>query len=478
MSASPLEEASLEDIVEPGVGSAAAGDDARTTEMLEKTSSLQVRLALTCILVTVLGGAVGALHYVPTISTLLNEWGVTLPQMRPIHTSFASMWIFGASVAVVYHWLCTHHGGLTKGDLLRFRLHTVAWVVSGIGIFVSLFLGVSSGREYLGFHPAFSAVLLFGWLMFLWNVVRRLRHGFFAQPIYVWFWTIGCVFFCYTFVEGHAYLLPSVFESPVRDLQVQWKSCGTLVGSFNFLMYGSLTYVGEKMSGDKRYAQSPVAFWLFAVGCLNSFTNYVHHTYHLPQTHVVKWVAFIVSMMEIIILVKLMVDLAAMVRAKNGASGKPFCGRGAWLVTAKWWTVAMLLTSIVISVPTFNTLIHGTQLVMGHAMGATVGIDTIVLLGTSSWLICELRGKAARSGVDAPLTRQSVHWISGALAVLVGWLSVAGFMHGYTRYYGEATPGWVAGSRFLLPVVGGVLGIWLLIAAVRLIKFATPKASA
>ena len=48
----------------------------------------------------------------------------------------------------------------------------------------------------------------------------------------------------------HAYLLPSVFESPIRDLQVQWKSCGTLVGSFNFMMYGSLTYVGEKMSGD------------------------------------------------------------------------------------------------------------------------------------------------------------------------------------------------------------------------------------
>ena len=29
------------------------------------------------------------------------------------------------------------------------------------------------------------------------------------------------------------------------------------------------------------------------IGLLNSFTNYAHHTYHLPQSHVVKWVAFV-----------------------------------------------------------------------------------------------------------------------------------------------------------------------------------------
>ena len=197
---------------------------------------------------------------------------------------------------VVYHYLATHHGGLTAGDRLRFRVHTACWLLAGVGILVTLSLGISSGREYLGFHPVLSAVLLFGWFAFAWNFLRRLRHGFWNQPIYVWFSTIGTLFFIYTFIEGHAYLLPSVFDSPVRDLQVQWKSCGTLVGSFNFLMYGSLIYVGEKLSGDRKYAQSSTAFWLFAVGCLNSFTNYVHHTYHLPQVHIVKWVAFLVSM--------------------------------------------------------------------------------------------------------------------------------------------------------------------------------------
>lgn len=450
--------------------------DVNQKAMLQKTCGIQIRMALACILITVLGGALGALHYVPSISTTLNEIGLTFSKMRPIHTAFASLWIFGGSIAIVYHFLCSSHGGLTAGDLLRFRIHTVCWLVAGLGIFVTLFMGISTGREYLGFHPAFSVILLVGWLAFAWNLLRRLRHGFWGQPIYLWFWTVGTLFFIYTFVEGHAYLLPSVFESPIRDLQVQWKSCGTLVGSFNFMMYGSLTYVGEKMSGDKKYGQSPVAFWLFGVGCLNSFTNYVHHTYHLPQTDVVKWIAFLVSMAEVIILVKLMLDMAKVLKAKKGP--QPFCGRSGWLVAAKWWTIFMVFSSIVISVPTFNTLIHGTQLVMGHAMGATVGIDTLVLLGTASWLVVELRGDSLLPRMDAKITRTSIRITSGALAVLVIWLSVAGFVHGYTRYNGDATPHWVSASRWLLPVVGSALGVGLVIAAARLMSMASPKSEA
>ncbi|MEO6594971.1 MAG: cbb3-type cytochrome c oxidase subunit I [Planctomycetota bacterium] len=441
-------------------------DDSVATT-LQRTAGVQLRMALSCILIAVLGGAVGALHYVPAASAYLNGLGITLPQMRPIHTAFASLWIFGASVAVMYHWLATQHGGLTAADRVRFRVHTVCWLLAGAGIFVTLLLGISSGREYIGFHPAFSALLLIGWFAFAWNFLRHLRHGFWGQPIYVWFWTVGTLFFVYTFVEGHAYLLPSVFENPVRDLQVQWKSCGTLVGSFNFLMYGSLTYVGEKLSGDPRYAQSKTAFWLFGVGCLNSFTNYVHHTYHLPQVHIVKWVAFVVSMAELIILLKVVVDVGRSLKKRDPAA---FCGRGAWLVQAKWWTVVMLFTSILISVPNLNSVIHGTQAVMGHAMGATIGIDTIVLLGTSSWLVVELHGSRVLTRLDAPLTRRTIGWISGALFALVGWLTAAGTVHGIARYNGEATPAWVTDSRFLLPVIGSVLGFWLVLATIRLLR--------
>lgn len=438
-----------------------------TGQRVDRTVVIQLRMALACIVVAVGGGALAALHYLPSVSTWLNAQAVTLTRMRPLHTTFATLWIFGGSLAVMYHWLSTHHSGLDRGDRRRFWFHTVCWLVAGAGIFVTLAAGIFSGREYIDFHPIFSAVLLAGWCAFAWTFCKRLRHGFWAQPIYLWFWTIGTLYFAFTFVEGHAWLLPSVFENPVRDLQLQWKSCGTLVGSFNFLMYGSLAYVGEKLSGDRKYAQSPTAFWLFGVGCLNSFTNYAHHTYHLPQTPTVKWIAFVVSMIEVVILWKVMLDLGRMVR-----KGRPerFCGRAGWLVAAKWWTGTMLLLSIVISVPNWNSVIHGTQAIVAHAMGTTIGIDTLVLLGTASWLIAEAGGPAASARLDGALQRHSIRWIAWVLAVLVGWLLAAGATHGWHRYLGASTPDWVVGSRFVLPVFGGVLGAWLLLVAIRFLR--------
>lgn len=443
-----------------------AAVDAPVSAGVDRAVAIQLRMALTCIVLAVCGGAAAALHYIPDAAMLLNGWGIGLAQLRPIHTSFASLWIFGASVAVIYHWLTTSHGGLQRSDRLRFRFHTVCWLTAGLGIFVTLLAGISTGREYLGFHPAFSAILLAGWLAFAWTFLERLAHGFWAQPVYIWFWTIGILYFVYTFVEGHSYLMPAVFEQPVRDLQLQWKSCGTLVGSFNFLMYGSLTYVGERLSGDKKYAQSSTAFWLFGVGCLNSFTNFAHHTYHLPQVEIVKWIAFIVSMMEVIILLKLIVDIGRMVAKRQP---KAFCGRGGWLVHAKWWTTAMLLSSIVISVPHWNSVIHGTQVIVGHAMGTTIGIDTMVLLGCSSWLVCELSGGRGLDAMNAPITKHMLRGISVALGVLVTWLTVAGTSHGWHRFVGEATPDWVVQSRFVLPVFGGVLGACLLLVTMRLL---------
>ena len=270
---------------------------------------VQLRMALACIAIAVLGGAAAVLHYIPSLSPAVHAMGLPLTSLRPLHTTFASLWIFGAAIAVVYDWLGREGSGLQAGDLRRFRFHTVLWITAGLGVVVTLFLGIYSGREYLGFHPALSALFLLGWLAFAWTVLKRTLRGFWSRPIYVWFWTVGTLYFLYTFVEGHAYLLPGVAAQPVRDIGLHWKSCGTLVGSFNFLVYGSLIYVSERLSNDKSYGQSSIAFWLFGVGCLNSFTNFAHHTYHLPQSHAVKWIAFVVSMAEIVILLKLTFDI-------------------------------------------------------------------------------------------------------------------------------------------------------------------------
>lgn len=420
---------------------------------------VQLKMAIGCFTIAIVGGMLGSLHYVPSLSADLAESGVTLQKLRPIHTTFASLWIFGGAIAVMYHYLSRLGGGLSKGDRARFWFHTACWGAAGAAILITISQGIFSGREYIGFHWSISAVLLAGWVAFAINFLRRIREtGFWNQPIYLWFWSIGVLFFMYTFAEGHAYLLPSVEKSPIRDLQVQWKSCGTLVGSFNFLIYGALIYISERLSGDKKYAQSGLAFALFGVGCLNSFTNYAHHTYHLPQNETIKWIAFVVSMAEIIILARIMFDLAKAVRARMNHS----CMAARYFGSAKWWTAGMLFSSLLISVPSWNSIIHGTHAVMGHAMGAELGIDSMVLFGAVAFLLVDLRGTAQEERLGCGRMRAHLVILNIAIVTLVGWLTVSGVARGWASAHGQPIPDWITLGKYVFPVAGGLLALSLL----------------
>ncbi|MBL4844145.1 MAG: cbb3-type cytochrome c oxidase subunit I [Planctomycetes bacterium] len=412
-----------------------------------------MRGALVSLLIALLGGVLGVLHYLPQSADFLRGIGLGFPALRPLHTTFVSAWIFLAALAVIHRWLEDAGGPVSEGERWRLRIQVSLWALAGAGIAVTLLLGITSGREYLGFHPLFSIPILLGWLLFAWNYFRVARLDFWNQPIYVSMWGVGVCFFTYTFLEQHAWLLPGVFSDPIVDLRIQWKACGTLVGSFNLLVYGSLYYVGERLSGDKRPARSRLAYALFAVGLLNSFTNYAHHTYHLPQRELVKWISFAISMTEIVILARVIWDLARSVAQARSSQAEPRTAP-LFVMAAKWWTGAMLFTSLLISVPPLNTLIHGTQVVLGHAMGTEIGIDSMVLFAGIFMLLSDVLRRRGLS--EAPLQslwiRRAALGFNLAAAALVVWLHVWGIAIGVTRYQGLPPPIWIqdAGPYLLI----------------------------
>ena len=132
----------------------------------------------------------------------------------------------------------------------------------------------------------------------------------------------------------------------------------------------------------------------------------------------------------------------------------------------------MVFSSVLIAVPPLNALIHGTHVVTAHAMGAEIGIDTMVLFAGVSWL---LMGIYARQGRDSAVLhsgrlRLAARGFNISTVLLVIWLNVSGTVVGYTRYLDLAPPDWLARSNGL--VFGGVgmavalflallLGIWL-----------------
>ena len=430
----------------------------------EKILLVMMGCALVCVVLSLAFGALGALYYVPQISPRFATAGFSLVHLRPLHTTFASAWLFLGAATGAYKYLFDTFGEPSRAEILRFKFHMICWGIAGLGAIATLPFGITSGREYLALHPLLSMLIWVGWATFAWTFIGRVRHGFFARPVYVYMWTVGMLYFLWTFAEGHAYLLPGVRNQPIADLQIQWKSCGTLVASFNQMVYGSLLYLAVRMTGDERIGQSRSAFMLLGVGLLNSFTNYAHHTYHLPQSHVIKWTAFLVSMLEIIILVGVFKSVISALRDPRRGRVKSFSLSESILGLSQSWNLFLLTLAIVISVPPWNGLIHGTHVVMAHAMGSELAIDTYILLGVFAFVLAAIfpKWETQQSIIDSPAARKSLGRMNISLIGVMTLLLVNGYTTAIFRYQNRPNPEWLDAFPLLFVLFGCCLAYSLL----------------
>ena len=396
--------------------------------------------ALVCSTLAIGFGALGTLTYAESFKTI---GGLTLQHLRPLHTTFAVAWIYIAGVAVVYCFLFSQPLKSTRALRVRLKIQLVLWGLAGAGVLISLCRGVFSGREYMGAHWVWSVLIYVGWILFTWNFFSVVGFNLKGRPVFIYMWFTSLLLFLWTFAEGHGWLLALVSDYPLRDIAVQWKSYGVMVGSFNLLVYGSLGYLGCCIAGNMRYAHSNTAFALFFLGVVNSFTNFGHHTYHLPQSHVVKWISCIASLAEAVIALKYLLDLSALVRARRSGSGN----RAVSFIVAMTmlWSFIIVASAVVISVPPVNTLIHGTHFVMAHAMGAMLGIDSMALWAVLLFMIQGMLPAGHRLTRRLPIVIV-FGFVNVAIFLLVCVLSTKGMINGYLRYMGPAAPG---APRFL-----------------------------
>jgi len=389
-------------------------------------------LALGACSMTFLIGLPVALTYTDRF-TLLREWGITLQHLRPIHESCAFAWVFIGGVTMVHLWLAREYGPPDAATRRRTLLMTLLWAAAGVGIIISLLAGHFTGREYQGYSPVFSVLIVLGWLLFARNFYGRVGASLKGRPVFVIMWWISIPLFLITYAEAHAYLLEYVSLRPLRDLAIQWKAAGAHVGSFNLLAYGSLMFVASAMQGSEEYARSRTAFAFFTVGLLNTFTNYGHHTYHLPQSAWVHWTSFIVSMLELLILAKICLDVGQLLRKRDSASEDPVID--GFLRSTTLWTFLMLTLAIVIAIPPLNALLHGTHAISAHVMGSMVGIDSMILWAGMAYLVRSVAGSGHPS-LQRASVRVSVRMISVFLFGFIGVYLLRGASAGWSRYAG------------------------------------------
>ena len=317
-------------------------------------------------------GLTGAFQYL--VPGFLKQY-LSFEKIRPLHVSSVVFWIIFAAMGSVLTYLQQYTGKKIAYPLLL-KIQLAIFTLAVFAILISYCFGVFGGREYWEFHPLLALPIATGWVLFIINFIRS-TGSFKDQPVYVWMWLTGLFFFLFTFIESYLWLFPYFRNNIVNDMTIQWKSYGSMVGSWNMLIYGSSIFLMEKISGNKKYSQAPIAFALYFTGLFNLMFNWGHHIYTLPTYPFIKYISYAVSMTELFILGRIIWQWRSTVTtARKHYHHTAY----RFLLAADIWILLTLILAIAMSVPAINVYTHGTHITVAHTMGATIGINSFLLL--------------------------------------------------------------------------------------------------
>ncbi len=327
--------------------------------------------ALVLFMASVVFGFLSSLIY--RYPEFLKE-SIGLSGLRPMHVTASIFWILLAATGAIYRSLET----ITKQNNHRFLqlLHWALWLIALAGIYYSYFTGNFGGREYWEYPPVFALLIGLAWTLFLILFILRLK-SLKKWPVYVWMWLTGILYFLYIFIENYLWMLPYFRESFVKDMVIQWKAAGSIVGAYNMLVYGTAFYVMERISKQANTGFNNWAFALFFLSFFNMLFNWGHHLYLVPTNPTIHYVGYIVSMTEWVFFIKIIYNWKKQVtEAEAWVHYFPY----RFLLASNFWLFFNLTLALFMSIPVINLYMHGTHFITAHAMGTTIGINTMILL--------------------------------------------------------------------------------------------------
>ncbi len=379
--------------------------------MKNYTGKLFLVLALAMLVVGLFIGVLAAHSYI-----LPGIWknSFSFAQLRPMHVSAAVFWILSGAIGGVYCAL----GSIAQQKPSRVLsiAHVVVWVFGIGGVFYAYCTGKFGGREYWEFDPIFALPIACAWLIFLIQFIQIVKNiG--KWPVYIWMWMTGIVFFLFTFTENYLWIFPYFREHFVTDMTIQWKVNGSLVGSWNQMIYGTAFFLMERISGDSKPALSRTAFVMYFLGLFNLMFNWGHHIYTLPTVSYVRWIGYAVSMTEWIFLARILYNwkqsLSEMQKHYSRFSYR-------FIMAADVWVFINMGQAMLMSIPALNLYTHGTHITVAHAMGTTIGINSMILMGACSTFLAD----TCYAGSVRHQKWMNIFFWSTQGSLLVFWLSL------------------------------------------------------
>ncbi|HEX6914275.1 MAG TPA: cbb3-type cytochrome c oxidase subunit I [Chitinophagaceae bacterium] len=371
-------------------------------------------LALFCLVFGLLFGMAGSLQYVFT--GMLKEQ-FSFAKMRPLHVFLITQWISCAAIGGMYYFIpSVRNKGLFSPLLAKLHLFINIFIVM---VAVSDFLnGKFTGREYMEFPLWIVALMISGWILAGINLLATVKPSYNTAPVYIWSWSTGILFFIITLTEASLWQFDHFNANIIRDITVQWKAMGSMVGAWNQLIYGSAMFLMCRISGSDKIARSKEAFFFYFLGMANLMFNWGHHTYVVPASPAIKMTAYIISMTELLILFNMIWKWLKTLNQED----KELHQSWRLLKMTDNWILLNLFLAIAISVPALNMYTHGTHITVAHAMGATIGINTTILLACALYIYFQERRSALPH--MSKTFRRSLTVFN--VSLLVFWISLVG----------------------------------------------------
>ena len=377
--------------------------------MKKEVGVIFIFLSIISLLLGLLFGIISAFQFIsPGFFSLLPFF-----KNRPLHVSLVVSWIFLSVIGGIYHYL-PKYCNLPLFSRKMAVGHLWMFLINGLAIIASYLMGKFGGREYWEFPAILAIPILISWIVFGTNFFKTIFKKIGKWPVYLWMWATGICFFLFTFIEAYLWVLPYFRNNLIRDLTVQWKAYGSLVGSWNMLVYGTAIFVMEQIKGDETIAKSRLAFFMYFLGFINLMFGWAHHIYIVPTAPWIRYVSYSISMTELLILGKIIWQWRnALDEAKKNFHFLPY----RFIIASDIWILLNIVLAILISIPAVNIFTHGTHITVAHAMGSTIGINTMILFASVLFIIGNTTkhkfSKIERTGF----------WITN-ISLLIFWISL------------------------------------------------------
>ncbi|MBM4109226.1 MAG: cbb3-type cytochrome c oxidase subunit I [Phycisphaerae bacterium] len=409
-----------------------------------------VRSTVACLLWTL---ATGVVLGVKSARPALGVETVPMQVLQPLHTLGVMCFLFCGTITLASMAIRRASGRYPRTAGAATAGMTAFFALAGGAIAA----GKGSGLEYVPWPIALTAVPVLALVATACAAWRHLGGLSAISAEGSWLLLMGLCLAPLGLLERAA---GSGAMGPARALMIEWHALDMVFAGVNTALYG----LGTLLSAPAGRGRALRGRWLYALAVLALLSTFGHHHYLSPQPLALKVIAFGASMLGLLSFLRHVAMVRRSLAAPAGGAGAPL------LLAASLWTLFAVGSGVLLAIPQLNLVLHGTHAIVGHSMGAIIGVNVAIVLGG---LLGERRaGEAPRPA--GPI--RSAAWLfNAALALMVLDLLAAGLVKGVVRV-GDTHHAYQPLVRSILAPLP-VLGLVLAGATVRLSVLALRRPS-